>query len=68
MRSVRAGISWRASFEEWSAPPIDAAPELVNSDPYGDGWMMTIRVGDGADAAGDDGLLDAATYQASLDG
>ena len=47
---------------------LDAAPELVNSDPYGDGWMMTIRVGDGADAGGDDGLLDAATYQASLDG
>jgi glycine cleavage system H protein len=47
---------------------LDAAPELVNSDPYGDGWMMTIRVGDGADAGGDGGLLDAASYQASLDG
>ena len=47
---------------------LDAAPELVNSDPYGDGWMMTIRVGDGAEAGGDDGLLDATTYQASLDG
>jgi glycine cleavage system H protein len=47
---------------------LDAAPELVNSDPYGDGWMMTIRVGDGAEAGGDDGLLDAAAYQASLDG
>ena len=47
---------------------LDAAPELVNSDPYGDGWMMTIRVGDGADAGGDGGLLDAASYQSSLDG
>ena len=47
---------------------LDAAPELVNSDPYGDGWMMTIRVGDGVGAGGDDGLLDAATYQQSLDG
>jgi glycine cleavage system H protein len=47
---------------------LDAAPELVNSDPYGDGWMMTIRIGDEAGAGGDDGLLDAATYQASLDG
>ena len=47
---------------------LDAAPELVNSDPYGDGWMMTIQVGDGAEAGGDDGLLDATTYQASLDG
>ena len=47
---------------------LDAAPELVNSDPYGDGWMMTIRVDDGVGAGGDDGLLDAATYQQSLDG
>ena len=47
---------------------LDAAPELVNSDPYGDGWMMTIRVGDGADAGADGRLLDATTYQASLDG
>ena len=31
---------------------LDAAPELVNSDPYGDGWMMTIRVGDGRPTAG----------------
>jgi len=29
---------------------------------------MSIRVGDAADAGGDGGLLDAATYQASLDG
>jgi len=47
---------------------LDAAPELVNSDPYGDGWMMTIRVGDEPEAGADAGLLDAAAYQASLDG
>ena len=42
---------------------LDASPELVNSDPYGDGWMMTIRpTGEGlAD------LLDAAGYEATLD-
>lgn len=42
---------------------LDAAPELVNSDPYGDGWMMTIRPDDG-DAV--EGLLDAAAYEAGL--
>jgi glycine cleavage system H protein len=43
---------------------LDAAPELVNSDPYGDGWMMDIRPsGDVADA----GLLDAQAYQSGLD-
>jgi glycine cleavage system H protein len=43
---------------------LDASPELVNSDPYGDGWMMAIRVDDGATA---EGLLDAAAYQSGLD-
>ena len=42
---------------------LDAAPELVNSDPYGDGWMLVIRPGDDAR----EGLLDAAAYQAGLD-
>lgn len=42
---------------------LDASPELVNSDPYGDGWMMTIRPS--GDGVGD--LLDAAAYQATLD-
>jgi glycine cleavage system H protein len=39
-------------------------PELVNSDPYGAGWMMEIRL---ADASVVDGLLDAAGYQAVID-
>jgi glycine cleavage system H protein len=43
---------------------LDSSPELVNSDPYGDGWMLTIRPDDAGAA---DGLLDAAAYQASLD-
>ena len=43
---------------------LDASPELVNSDPYGEGWMLTIRPEDGAAA---DALLDAASYQAGLD-
>src|SRR4051794_19938809 len=43
---------------------LDASPELVNSDPYGDGWMVTIRPDDSGAA---DALLNAAAYQAGLD-
>jgi glycine cleavage system H protein len=43
---------------------LDASPELVNSDPYGDGWMMAIRAEDAESA---EGLLDAAAYQSELD-
>lgn len=39
---------------------LDAEPELVNSDPYGAGWMVDIRLADPADV---DGLLDAAAYR-----
>jgi glycine cleavage system H protein len=35
-------------------------PELVNADPYGEGWMLRVRV---ADAAQLDELLDAAAYE-----
>ncbi|MSQ36442.1 MAG: glycine cleavage system protein GcvH [Dehalococcoidia bacterium] len=38
-------------------------PELVNSDPYGDGWMVRVQL---ADAAELDALLDAAAYAALL--
>ncbi len=42
---------------------LDAAPELVNSDPYGDGWMVEIRPADGVEAAlAGPGMLDAAAY------
>ena len=45
---------------------LDTAPELVNTDPYGDGWMLAIRRDDAAGGDGDTELLDAATYQSSL--
>ena len=35
-------------------------PELVNSDPFGKGWMIRVRVSDSAQV---DGLLDAAAYE-----
>jgi glycine cleavage system H protein len=42
---------------------LEATPELVNSSPYGDGWMFEVRVDDTAEV---DGLLDAAAYRALL--
>ncbi len=39
---------------------LDGSPELVNSDPYGEGWMLEIQV---ADAGATDSLLDAQGYQ-----
>lgn len=35
-------------------------PELVNSDPFGGGWMIKVRVSDAAQVAG---LLDPAAYE-----
>ncbi len=42
---------------------LAAQPELVNSDPYGKGWMLRLRV---ADAAQLDDLLDPAAYDALI--
>ena len=42
---------------------LDTQPELVNSDPYGDGWIAEIRP---ADATAVDGLLTAAAYGESV--
>ena len=42
---------------------LDAQPELVNNDPYGEGWIIRITVKDAAEL---DSLMDAAAYQASL--
>lgn len=38
---------------------LESNPELVNSDPYGAGWMVKVRV---SDASQFEGLLDAAAY------
>ena len=42
---------------------LDATPEVVNNDPYGEGWLFEVVPADGAAV---DGLLDAAAYQAQL--
>ncbi|MGN6179108.1 MAG: glycine cleavage system protein GcvH [Mucilaginibacter sp.] len=40
---------------------LDKQPELVNSDPYGDGWMVKVTLADAGDNAG---LLSADEYKA----
>lgn len=42
---------------------LGAQSELVNSDPYGDGWLVKVKLDD---ASGLDGLLSAEGYAASL--
>ena len=42
-------------------PELESSPELVNQDPYGDGWMVKVTVSNPADV---ESLLDAAAYQA----
>lgn len=39
---------------------LDETPELINSDPYGEGWIIELTVADSGDL---DGLLDANAYQ-----
>ena len=40
-------------------PKLESNPELVNSDPYGEGWMVKMRIRNAADA---DALMNAAAY------
>ena len=42
---------------------LNDQPELVNNDPYGEGWMIKVKV---ADAAELDKLMDAAAYEALI--
>ena len=43
---------------------LEDEPELVNSDPYGEGWMFKIRMTDSSDL---DAMLDAEAYQQQVD-
>ena len=42
---------------------VEADPALVNTDPYGRGWIFKVRVKNAADV---EGLLDAAAYSAQI--
>ena len=39
---------------------LASKPELVNSDPFGEGWMIKVEIGDASQISG---LLDAAAYE-----
>jgi len=38
---------------------LEDAPEAINQDPYGDGWIFSLKIDDASQV---EGLLDAATY------
>jgi glycine cleavage system H protein len=42
---------------------LDANPELCNSDPYGEGWILEIEA---SDASAADGLMSAGDYEATV--
>ncbi|MNE75438.1 Glycine cleavage system H protein [compost metagenome] len=42
---------------------LESNPEAVNKDPYGDGWMIKVKMTNPSEV---DGLLDAAGYQALI--
>lgn len=42
---------------------LEEYPELVNNDPYGEGWMIRVRISDPAEM---DALMDAAAYEAMI--
>ncbi|QXP66049.1 glycine cleavage system protein GcvH [Polaribacter sp. AHE13PA] len=44
---------------------LEEEPELVNSDPYGKGWMIKIKISDSSQI---NDLLDAAAYQELIEG
>ncbi len=44
---------------------LNEAPELVNNDPFGEGWMIRVKITDRSQL---DGLLDASAYEAQLGG
>lgn len=44
---------------------LEGQPELVNTDPYGEGWLVRVQLSDASEV---DGLMDAAAYEAYLAG
>ena len=42
---------------------LEDAPERINEDPYGDGWICKIKTGEGVDLSG---LLDSGSYSALI--
>lgn len=44
-------------------PKLNSNPELVNSDPYGEGWMVKIKISNPADV---NSLMDKAAYESMV--
>ena len=42
---------------------IDGNPEVVNKDPYGEGWLIKVEIKDASEL---NGLMDATTYRAHI--
>jgi len=45
---------------------LEGTPELVNSDPYGEGWLIVLAPSDDAASASSEVLLDAEAYAAHV--
>ncbi|MCE1649684.1 glycine cleavage system protein H, partial [Enterobacter hormaechei] len=45
-------------------PDLEGSPELVNSEPYDEGWLFRIKITDESEIAN---LLDAENYQSLLE-
>jgi len=43
---------------------LESAPETINSDPYGKGWLYTVKISDKSEI---DALMDAAAYEKYLE-
>jgi glycine cleavage system H protein len=43
---------------------LEDSPERINEDPYGDGWLVKVRL---ADTSETESLMDSAAYQATLE-
>ena len=46
---------------------LEGSPQLINSDPYGDGWLLELRADASALEQGLAGLLDADSYRETVD-
>ncbi len=46
-------------------PALDGSPDLVNTDPYGEGWIIKVEMSDPSQL---EGLMDAAAYESSVAG
>lgn len=44
-------------------PKLEDEPEIINNDPYGDGWIIKIEMSDADEA---NSLLDSTSYQAQI--